>query len=332
MAWNIPWCLLPFAAASARRMAAASCRRAMAKLPCNSTCSRIEAAARSRARAPAGRPAPALRGSYSVRATPAGVGVANLKHGTGRTPTCTAPRSATQAPGRPAHPARRAACTRRRSPAMITASTSSSWPTRRYALLNAGAATASQPAPRGSFALKPAEPWIASASALAHGGDHAALRPAPETAGQSTLAESRRRSQRGSLERRHARHPRVSSRRQRRHLPARPAGELRRRRLRPRRRAFCRPARHYRATLPCTRLAGPDQAADGLKAHAAAHAAGAARRRHEMPLAALADAARRAAPSWSSGSRPTRSMPPRWIASPRTRWTAWRAWRCRRAA
>ncbi len=59
--------------------------------------------------------------------------------------------------------------------------------TRRH---HAGAATAVA-RPARSFALKPAEPWwIASYSALAHGGDHAAPRPAPETAGQSTLAES----------------------------------------------------------------------------------------------------------------------------------------------
>lgn len=41
------------------------------------------------------------------------------------------------------------------------------------------------------FSLKPAEPWwIASYSALAHGDDNAAPRLAPETAGQSTLAEN----------------------------------------------------------------------------------------------------------------------------------------------
>ncbi|MBD8899038.1 exodeoxyribonuclease V subunit beta [Rhodanobacter sp. DHG33] len=45
--------------------------------------------------------------------------------------------------------------------------------------------------PARSFSLKPAEPWwIASYSALAHGDDSAAPRHAPETAGQSTLAEN----------------------------------------------------------------------------------------------------------------------------------------------
>ncbi|BFI96514.1 MAG: exodeoxyribonuclease V subunit beta [Rhodanobacter sp.] len=50
-------------------------------------------------------------------------------------------------------------------------------------------ATLARPARR--FALKPAEPWwIASYSALAHGDDNTAPRLAPETAGQSTLAEN----------------------------------------------------------------------------------------------------------------------------------------------
>jgi exodeoxyribonuclease V beta subunit len=45
--------------------------------------------------------------------------------------------------------------------------------------------------PARSFPLKPAEPWwIASYSALAHGDDSTAPRHAPETAGQSTLAEN----------------------------------------------------------------------------------------------------------------------------------------------